>query len=142
LTATFDGVDLQAIGYEYNKRRVMFFVGIVGAGSVRDDVSVKQRWADDHPNVTTRDISRPELVSQYFSRNPKVDNHNQSIQHDLILQELWLTQDCCFRWYTTSFGIHGADCWKLYRHHLHEYDPMACQGVRFTAWPRFRFTTA
>jgi hypothetical protein len=129
LTAIVDGVDLQAIGYKYNKRRVLFFVAIVGAGSVHDGVPYKQRWADEHLNVATRDIPRPDLVSQYSSRSPKVDNHNQSKHHELMLEELWLTQDCWFRLYTTFFGIHVTDYWKLCRHHLHEYDPLACHGV-------------
>jgi hypothetical protein len=93
LTATVDGVDLQATGYKYNKRRVLFFVATVDAGSVRDGVLYKQRWADEHLNVTTRDIPHPDLVSQYFSRSAKVDDHNQSKQHDVMVEELWLTQD-------------------------------------------------
>jgi hypothetical protein len=46
-----------------------------------------------------------------------------------MLEELWLTQACWFRLYTTFFGIHVTDCWKPCRRHLHKYDPMACQGV-------------
>jgi hypothetical protein len=88
-TAIVDGVDLQAIGYKYNKRRVLFFVATVGAGSVRGGVPYTQRWANEYMNVTTRDIPRPDLVSLYFSRSPKVDNYYQSRQHDLMLEELW-----------------------------------------------------
>jgi hypothetical protein len=68
-----DGVDLQAVEYKNDKRQVMFFVATVGAGSVRDGVPYKQRWADEHLNVTTRDIPRLDLVLQYFSRSLKVE---------------------------------------------------------------------
>eukprot|EP00873_Tetraselmis_striata_P036498 jgi/Tetstr1/456762/TSEL_043459.t1 len=48
-----------------------------------------------------------DVVSQYFDRIPRVDNnHNQSRQHDMLLEELWMTQDCWFRPHTTIACIY------------------------------------
>eukprot|EP00873_Tetraselmis_striata_P005078 jgi/Tetstr1/425342/TSEL_015791.t1 len=64
------------------------------------------------------------MVSQFFARSPRVDNHNHSRQHDLMLEELWLTQDCWFRMHTTMAGIHVTDCWKFAKHHLPRHHPL------------------
>eukprot|EP00873_Tetraselmis_striata_P028533 jgi/Tetstr1/448797/TSEL_036031.t1 len=124
LRSTVEGVGLMAIGYKYNRRRVLFFLATEGAGGVHDGEPYVQRWADDLNNITTRHIPRPDVVSQYFARSPRVDNHNQSRQHDLMLEELWLTQDCWFRLHTTMAGIHVTDCWKLAKHHLPRHHPL------------------
>jgi hypothetical protein len=47
-----------------------------------------------------------------------VDNHSRARQHDLALEEIWLTQDCWFRLHSTLHGILATDCWKLVRYHL------------------------
>eukprot|EP00873_Tetraselmis_striata_P002117 jgi/Tetstr1/422381/TSEL_013221.t1 len=54
---------------------------------------------------------------------PARRHHNQSCQHDLMLEELWLTHDCLFRMHTTMAGIHVTDCWKLAKHHLPRHHP-------------------
>eukprot|EP00873_Tetraselmis_striata_P010092 jgi/Tetstr1/430356/TSEL_020171.t1 len=74
-------------------------------------------------------IPRPGMVSQFFARSPRVDNHNQSRQHDLMLEELWLTQDCRFRLHTTMAGIHDTDCWTLAKHHLPRHHPLKESNV-------------
>eukprot|EP00873_Tetraselmis_striata_P006958 jgi/Tetstr1/427222/TSEL_017410.t1 len=124
LRSTVEGVGLMAIGYKYNRRRVLFFLATEGAGGVHDGEPYVQCWADDLNNITTRHIPRPDVVSQYFTRSPCVDNHNQSRQHDLMLEELWLTQLCWFRLHTTMAGIHVTDCWKLAKHHPPRHHPL------------------
>ena len=88
-----------------------------------------QRWADEYGNICFRAIPRPALASEYFSKSPRVDNHNQSRQHDLALEELWQTQDCWFRLWTTFMGIHLVDCWKLCRFHLPSSHQLATGSV-------------
>mmetsp|Transcript_6315 Transcript_6315/g.13830 ORF Transcript_6315/g.13830 Transcript_6315/m.13830 type:complete len:115 (-) Transcript_6315:133-477(-) len=63
-------------------------------------------------------VERPTLVSQYFKDSPKVDNHNQTRQHELALEEEWQTQDCWFRLLTTLFGICVTDTKKAAEAHL------------------------
>eukprot|EP00873_Tetraselmis_striata_P045586 jgi/Tetstr1/465850/TSEL_010470.t1 len=74
--------------------------------------------------VTAACTSRMDVVSPYFARSPRVDNHNQSRHHDLVLEELWLTQDCWLRMHTTMAGIHVTNCWKLVKHHLPRHHPL------------------
>eukprot|EP00873_Tetraselmis_striata_P023449 jgi/Tetstr1/443713/TSEL_031703.t1 len=125
LRSTVESVGLNAIGYKYNMRRVLFFLATEGAGGVHDGEPYFQRWAADFNNITTVPIPRPDVVSQYLAWSPRVDNHNQSRQHDLMLEELWLTQDCWFRLHTTVAGIiHVTDCWKLAKHHLPRHHPL------------------
>ena len=118
MTANVAGQDLVAIGYKYNRRKVLFFVVTAGVADITDGEPYVQRWADEHMNLCTREVPRPALISRYFSDSPKVDNHNQSRQHDLALEELWLTQDCWFRLHTTLQGILVTDVWKLTKYHV------------------------
>ena len=118
LLATVEGVELVAIGYKYNKRKVLLFVATKGAALTLDGEPYIQRWADEHGNVLSRPIPRPAVLSGYFSVSPRVDNHNQSRQrHDLALEEHWQTQCCWFRLHTTMIGINVTDAWKLTRYH-------------------------
>jgi hypothetical protein len=94
LRTTVEGVQLVATCYLYNRRKVLCFISTVGAGGVADGNPYIQRWADDNGNIVTRAISRPHVVSNYFERSPRVDKHNHSRQHELAIEEAWLTQDC------------------------------------------------
>ena len=118
LTANVDGEDLVAVGYKYNRRKVLFFVATAGVADITDGEPYIQRWADEHMNLYTREVARPALISRYFKDSPKVGNHNQSRQHDLALEELWLTQDCWFRLHITLHGILATDVWKLVKYHV------------------------
>eukprot|EP00873_Tetraselmis_striata_P046182 jgi/Tetstr1/466446/TSEL_010974.t1 len=94
LTASMDGVDLVAVGYKHNKK-VIHFLATKGAAPTLDgDDPYKQRWLDEHGNLSYRDISCPKLCSNYFAAAPKVDNHHQSRQFDLKLEKRWGTHDC------------------------------------------------
>ena len=77
-----------------------------------------QRWADENGNLCTRVVPSLIVVFRYFKDSPKVDKHNQSRQHDLALEELWLTQDCWFRLHTTMHRIVTTNCWKLVKYHV------------------------
>jgi hypothetical protein len=93
LKAIVDGEDLFAIGYKYNRKKVLFLVTNSRVADLHDGEPYLQRWADDHGNLCSRAVQRPAVISRYFRDSPKVDNHNQARQHDLALEELWLTQD-------------------------------------------------
>ena len=63
LKAEVDGVELMAVGYKYNRRKVLCFVATIGAGVTVDGEPYLQRWADEHGNVVTREIPRPAILS-------------------------------------------------------------------------------
>ena len=118
LETIIDDIPLLAIGYKYNKRKVLCFVATKGAGTTLDGMPYIQRWADDNGNLLTREVARPAIISEYFNYSPRVDNHNQSRQHDLMLEELWDTHDPWFRLHCTLLGMQVTDMWKLGKHHL------------------------
>ena len=118
LEATYQDVPLLAIGYKYNRRKVLFFVATRGAGTTTAGDPYVQRWADEHGNLCVREIPRPTILSEYFSASNGVDLHNQSRQSDLGLEDRWQTKDCWFRLHTTLFGMVVTDCWKAVRHHV------------------------
>jgi hypothetical protein len=124
LTSTVNGQDLMAVGYKYNRRKVLFFVATRGAGVTTDGQPYLQRFPDAHGNLVVREVPRPAVVSKYFEVSPRVDNHNQSRQDDLGLEELWQTQDCFFRLHCTLAGMHATDCWKAARFHLAAHHPL------------------
>ena len=97
LAGVYDGVELLAIGYKYSKQRVLFFVATKGAGATVDGEPYIQKWCDEHGNVLNRSVPRPAVLSEYFAVSPRVDNHNQSRQHDQAIEDKWDTQDCWFR---------------------------------------------
>jgi len=130
LSAIVDGVDLMAVGYKYNMRKVLFLVATAGASPLEDGNPYIQRWADDFGNTVTRSIPRPYVLSNYFERSPRVDNHNQSRQHDLALEEAWNTQDCWFRLATTLCGIVTTDCWKITKFHVPYAHPYASMTIK------------
>jgi hypothetical protein len=66
-------------------------------------------------------MSQPHAVSNDFERSPRADNHNQSRQHELTMEAVWVTQDCWFRLATTLAGTHVTDCWKLVKFHVSAY---------------------
>eukprot|EP00873_Tetraselmis_striata_P008997 jgi/Tetstr1/429261/TSEL_019179.t1 len=94
LTATVDDLDLVAVGYNYNKKRVIHFLATKGAAPTLDgdDPYYKQRWLDEHGNLAYRDIPRPKLCNHFFAAAPKLDNHNHSRQFDLIKLEKSMTK--------------------------------------------------
>eukprot|EP00873_Tetraselmis_striata_P015222 jgi/Tetstr1/435486/TSEL_024391.t1 len=130
LSAIVDGVDLMAVGYKYNMRKVLFLVATAGASPLEDGNPYIQRWADDFGNTVTRSIPRPYVLSNYFERSPRVDNHNQSRQHDLALEEAWKTQDCWFRLATTLCGIVTTDCRKITKFHAPYAHPYASMTIK------------
>jgi deoxyribodipyrimidine photolyase len=115
LTTKVEGVDLVAMGYTYNKRKVIYFTATAGAANTFDgDDPYMQLWVDEIGNICVRAVRRPTLASEYFSQSPGVDNHNQSRQHALALEVLLQSHKCCFRLLTAFMGIHMVDCCKLF----------------------------
>ena len=53
----------------------------------------------------SREVLRPEVVGDFFSRSNIIDAGNQLRQDELALEKLWLTQDPWFRIDTTVVGV-------------------------------------
>ena len=91
--ATNENVDLVAIGYKYNKKKVLTFVTTKGAGSTCKGEPYKAKFNDAYGNVLERHIGRPSLLNTYFIESNEVDRHNQARQSLLALEECWVTVD-------------------------------------------------
>ena len=90
-------VDLIAIGYKYNAKKVLCFVMTKNAGRTTPGRPYVAKFADKYGNVSTRNVPRPDVLSQYFSYSNAIDRHNQVRQHFLGLERRWRTTNCWFR---------------------------------------------
>jgi Transposase IS4 len=120
LQTKYKGVDLVAVGYKYNKKKVMCFVFNKGLGHTENGKPYEARWKDDNNNTRTREVPRPDVVAKYYEGCNIIDVHNQSRQYNLRLEKHWVTEDGFFRLMTTIVGICITDSWKGYQHHLHD----------------------
>ena len=123
LKGTFNDTSLYFIGYKYNKRKVLTFVFTPGAGTIqKSDKPYEARYPDNYGNLHVRKVPRPDVLSTYFSYCNAIDVHNQSRQHDLALEECWVTGDPYFRLCTTMIGITVTDSWKLMKYHSKKWN--------------------
>jgi hypothetical protein len=120
LQTQYKGVALVAVGYKYNKKKVMCFIFNKGVGHTKNGKPYEARWKDDNNNTRTRDVPRPDVVAKYYEGCNVIDVHNQSRQYNLRLEKHWVTEDGFFRLMTTIIGITITDAWKGYNHHLHD----------------------
>ena len=77
LESKIKGVDLLAIGYKYNKKKVLFFIATKGAGHTEPGEPYVAKWKDKNLNTLTREVPRPEIVSKYFQKSNVIDVNNQ-----------------------------------------------------------------
>ena len=115
MEAKVEGIDLVCIGYKYNKKKVLTFVLTKGAGSSKPGEPYEAKFPDKFGNVCIRHISRPQVLSLYFTASNKVDLHNQARQYELSLEKKWVTTNPYFRLYTTLVGMNVTDAWKCMR---------------------------
>ena len=108
---------LIAIGYKYNSKKVLYFVGNDGAGSTVAGDAYQMRFADLHGNVSYRSVPRPAVISDFFAESNCVDAHNQLRQHALHLEKKWVTTQPYFRLHTTLVGINVVDTYRLSQFH-------------------------
>ena len=113
------GVELFCLGYKYNKKKCPVFMCTKGVASTQKGVPYQAKFNDSFGNVHHRDVPRPQVLNLHFHNCNKVDVHNQARQHELALEENWVTHDGYFRQWTTFLGICITDLWLLkeQRHH-------------------------
>ena len=127
LQGSFNGALLYCMGYKYNKRKVLTFVFTEGAGSIRGGDPYEARFPDKFGNLHIRKVPRPKILSEYFSKSNVIDKHNQIRQHELALEECWITSDPYFRLCSSLLGIVVTDSWKAMRYH---YKKRADEPIR------------
>ena len=88
LRSVLDDIPLIAIGYKYNKRRVLHFVMSENAGNTTEGDPYQMKFTDQFGNIQIRKISRPEVISMYFQDSNFVDVHNQLRQYALRLEKM------------------------------------------------------
>jgi hypothetical protein len=108
-------VELLAIGYKYNSRKVLCFVCTKDAGPTTSGVAYQAKWTDEYGNVRARPVERPEVISRYFYYSDVVDSHNHARQALLGLEKKWATQNCWFRLDCTFIGVTLTDAWKAFK---------------------------
>jgi hypothetical protein len=145
LRSVLEDVPLIAIGYKYNKKRVLHFVMSENAGSTTDGDPYQMKFADQFGNIHIREIPRPEVISTYFQDSNCVDVHNQLRQYALRLEKKWVTTNPYFRLHTTLIGINVIDTFQLATFHgiigrqnrLYEEDADDDEEKNITAIQRF-----
>ena len=114
ITTDGENVDLFAIGYKYNQRRVLTFISTRGKTTPGDPYIA--HYTDDNGHLVEVPIPRPELISDYFNRSGAIDENNASRQGEMALEKCWLTQDCWFRLITSMTAVSIVDTYKLYKY--------------------------
>ena len=104
------GVDLVALGYKYNSRKVMCFILTKNAGSTAPGLKPYiAKFPDQHGNVRERRVQRPAILGEYFDSSDVIDSHNHCRQFRLALERLWLTKNPWFRLDCTFIGMTVID---------------------------------
>lgn len=114
---TKDEVSLVALGYRYSRKTILFFVLTKSAGSSKPGDPYQMKYTDSFGNICTRNVNRPQVVSNFFASSNVIDMHNQLRQDSLKLEKKWVTQSPWFRLATTYVGICVTDAFLLLNYH-------------------------
>ena len=108
-----------ALGYKYNKSKVLCFIFTEGAGHTdcKDENMYEAKWKDEKLNQLTRNICHPQVCHTYFAGSNIIDVLNQNHLYDITLEKHWVTQDGNFRIMTTLFAVNIGDDFKAYVWH-------------------------
>ena len=88
-------VPLVCIGYKYNFKKVLVFLSTKGGGSTQPGEPYLAKFPDKFDNVCTKEVARPDIISNYFNKSNMVDLRNQARQVELVLKRV--TQNAFFR---------------------------------------------
>jgi len=91
-----DGIDLLAMGYKYNTKKVLCFISTKNVGSTEPTCYYKARWMDQNGNTMCRCVPRPKTINEYFLHSNTIDKHNHVRQFLLRLEKHWKTEDGYF----------------------------------------------
>lgn len=110
-------VDLVAIGYKYNAKKVLCFVMTKNAGSTAPGDPYIAKFPDKFGNVQERHVPRPAILSTYFQFSDVIDSHNHCRQFRLGLERLWMTINPWFRVDCTLVGMTAIDAFRCLQYH-------------------------
>ena len=78
------------IGYKYNLKKVLVFLSTKGAESTQPGEPNLAKFPDNFGNVCTREVARPDIISNYLNKSNIADIHNQARQVELALGNKWV----------------------------------------------------
>ncbi|GAX26777.1 hypothetical protein FisN_9Lu068 [Fistulifera solaris] len=114
-------IELFAIGYKYNLRKILFFIMTRNAGQTTPGPKPYiAKFPDNDGNVKERHIKRPQVLSDYFEDSDAIDSHNHCRQHRLGLEKFWLTQNPWVRNDCTLIGMTAIDAYRAVKHQVPE----------------------
>jgi len=120
-----DELAMMFIGYKYSyKRKPIFMLASLDAGSTRPGEPYKAKWPDANGNIKSRDVIRPDIMGRFFKRSNVIDVGNQLRQKELALEKHWLTHDPYFRIGCTIIGISVIDAYLAAK-----YQAPECAGI-------------
>jgi hypothetical protein len=114
---TKDEIPLVAMGYRYSRKTILFFVLTKNGGTTKPGDPYQMKYTDSFGNICTRNVDRPQVVSNFFAGSNVIDTHNQLRQDSLRLEKRWITQNPWFRLATTYVGICVTDAFLLCNYH-------------------------
>jgi Transposase IS4 len=121
-TTPVTNIKLKAIGYKWNSKAVRCFVMTENAASTYPlSTPYLARYSDEHGNVLTRKVVRPEVCAIYYKSNNIIDVHNQLRQHSLGLERHWKTPNPWFKEQITIIAMTVIDCQKALKYHVKDY---------------------
>ena len=75
------------------------------------------KFTDGFGNLKSRQVERPQILSEFFQDSNVVDSNNQLRQDGLAFEESWVTTNCWFRLATTLLGMNVTDSFRLADYH-------------------------
>ena len=90
-----EDVPLVCIGYKFNLKKVLVFLSTKGAGSTQPGGRYLAKFPDKFGNLCTREVARPDIISNHFNKSNMVDLHDQVRQAELVLEKMGNTE-CAF----------------------------------------------
>lgn len=133
LRSTVDDVNLVAIGSKFNSGSTQYHLATDGAGSTADGMPYISQFPDELGNILTREVSRPAVVSRYFLNFNLVDVHDHLRQHELALEEKWVSKSDKagkFRLWTTIRGLTAIDTMLAVKTHSSPFHPTRTKITR------------
>jgi hypothetical protein len=116
---TISGVELIAMAYAWSQRGISYILSTCGSTAPAEKMYLSY-FEDDYGNVSSKEISRPELAHLLYDYLPLIDEHNKQRQRILGLEKRWPTRNCWFRLLTTLLGMSIVDMHRLYRNKRNE----------------------
>ena len=87
LKATYQEVDIIAVGYRYSSKKTLHFILTSDGGSTTPGEPYEMKFTDTYGNIHVRDVDRPDVISCFFKDSNCVDKHNQARQFELGLEK-------------------------------------------------------